>query len=160
MAFNAFFDIKSQDSMGEQDGERDWRNGIPRSADANAIIGNPFAFSDPKKMAYYKGYNRGYKVVPANLMQQPIPQSELPPLPPPSGPPPNQFIKETGVVQWFNDYKGYGFIVRERGADVYVQKANIIGEGIKTLAEGDKVSFMVFDRETKGIEARNVTKIS
>jgi cold shock protein len=59
---------------------------------------------------------------------------------------------ETGTVQWFNDAKGYGFIVREHGADVFV-KTSIV------LAEGDRVKFNVVEG-SKGLEAKNVVKIS
>ena len=62
-------------------------------------------------------------------------------------------------VLLFNETKGFGFIVRERGADVFVHVASIIGEGLKTLSEGDRVSFDV-EEGPKGLEARNVVKIS
>ncbi len=65
---------------------------------------------------------------------------------------------EEGTVKWFNDSKGYGFITRERGADVFVHHASIIGEGFRTLAEGDRVSFEVTEGP-KGLMAKNVVKI-
>ena len=68
-------------------------------------------------------------------------------------------MPEQGTVKWFNDAKGYGFIVRERGADVFVHHASIIAEGFKTLAEGDRVSFDVIEGP-KGLQAKNVVKIS
>ena len=65
---------------------------------------------------------------------------------------------EEGTVKWFNDSKGYGFITRERGADVFVHHASIISEGFRTRAEGDRVTFEVTEGP-KGLIARNVTKI-
>jgi CspA family cold shock protein len=67
-------------------------------------------------------------------------------------------MSEQGVVKWFNDQKGYGFISREKGADVFVHHASIVAEGFKTLAEGDKVTFDVVEGR-KGPEAKNVVKI-
>jgi CspA family cold shock protein len=66
---------------------------------------------------------------------------------------------EQGTVKWFNDAKGYGFIVREQGADVFVHHASIVAEGFRTLAEGDRVEFDVA-QGPKGLEAKNVRKIS
>ena len=68
-------------------------------------------------------------------------------------------MAEQGTVKWFNDSKGYGFIVREHGADVFVHHAAIVGEGYKSLAEGDRVSFEVVEGP-KGLQAKNVVKIS
>ena len=51
----------------------------------------------------------------------------------------------SGTVKWFNDAKGYGYIVRERGPDVFVHHASIIAEGFRTLAEGDRVQFEVVE---------------
>ena len=65
---------------------------------------------------------------------------------------------ETGVVKWFNGAKGYGFIKRESGEDVFVHYKSIAGEGYRTLNEGDKVQFDV-ERGPKGLQASNVTKI-
>jgi CspA family cold shock protein len=67
--------------------------------------------------------------------------------------------KEQGTVKWFNDAKGYGFIVREQGADVFVHHASIIAEGFRTLGEGDRVEFEVVEGK-KGLEAKDVRKIS
>jgi CspA family cold shock protein len=64
---------------------------------------------------------------------------------------------ETGSVKWFNGAKGFGFIQRETGEDVFVHFKEIVGEGYKTLNEGDKVSFEV-TRGPKGLQATNVTK--
>lgn len=66
---------------------------------------------------------------------------------------------EQGTVKWFNDAKGYGFITREHGADVFVHHASIIAEGFRTLSEGDRVTFEVVEGP-KGLQAKNVVKIS
>ena len=68
-------------------------------------------------------------------------------------------MQEQGTVKWFNDAKGYGFIVRERGTDVFVHEASIVAEGSRTLNEGDRVSFEVVEGP-KGLMAKNVVKIS
>ena len=68
-------------------------------------------------------------------------------------------MPEQGTVKWFNDAKGYGFIVRERGTDVFVHEASIVAEGSRTLNEGDRVSFEVVEGP-KGLKATNVVKIS
>jgi CspA family cold shock protein len=68
-------------------------------------------------------------------------------------------MAEQGTVKWFNDSKGYGFIVREQGADVFVHHADIVAKGFKSLAEGDRVSFDVAEGP-KGLQAKNVVKIS
>ena len=65
---------------------------------------------------------------------------------------------ETGTVKWFNASKGFGFIAREGGEDVFVHFKEIVGEGYKSLNEGDKVSFEV-TRGPKGLQATKVTKI-
>ena len=65
----------------------------------------------------------------------------------------------TGKVKWFNESKGFGFIAQDDGSgDVFVHFSAIIGEGFKTLAEGDKVSFEV-TKGPKGLQAENVKKI-
>ncbi|MCD6256044.1 MAG: cold-shock protein [Deltaproteobacteria bacterium] len=63
-----------------------------------------------------------------------------------------------GVVKWFNDSKGYGFIQRENGADVFVHFSAIEGEGYKTLKEGQKVEFEVIETP-KGVQATKVVRI-
>ncbi|HEV8579545.1 MAG TPA: cold shock domain-containing protein [Thermoanaerobaculia bacterium] len=68
-------------------------------------------------------------------------------------------MPEQGTVKWFNDAKGYGFITRPHGADVFVHHASIIAEGFRTLSEGDRVSFDVVEGP-KGLQAKNVVKIS
>ncbi len=64
--------------------------------------------------------------------------------------------KETGVVKRFNDQRGFGFIGRDTGDDVFVHHSAIEGEGFKTLNEGEKVEFNVVEGE-KGPKALNVT---
>jgi CspA family cold shock protein len=63
-----------------------------------------------------------------------------------------------GTVKWFNDRKGFGFILCEDGSDAFVHHASIHGDGYKSLAEGDAVSF---DTESgpKGSRAINVVKL-
>ncbi|MFQ5865843.1 MAG: cold-shock protein [bacterium] len=65
---------------------------------------------------------------------------------------------ETGTVKWFNNSKGYGFISREEGDDVFVHFKAIVGDGYKTLNEGDRVEFEV-EQGPKGLQATNVSKI-
>jgi CspA family cold shock protein len=62
-----------------------------------------------------------------------------------------------GVVKWFNDAKGFGFIEQENGADVFVHFSAIQSEGFKSLAEGDAVSFEV-TQGAKGLQAANVVR--
>jgi len=64
----------------------------------------------------------------------------------------------TGSVKWFNDAKGYGFITVENGPDVFVHHSSILGEGFKSLAEGQKVSFEI-TKGQKGDQASNVKKL-
>ena len=63
-----------------------------------------------------------------------------------------------GVVKWFNDSKGFGFIEQENGADVFVHFSSIQGEGFKSLTEGQEVSFDVV-QGAKGLQAANVVKL-
>lgn len=63
-----------------------------------------------------------------------------------------------GVVKWFNDSKGFGFIEQENGADVFVHFSSIKGEGFKSLAEGQEVTFDIVDG-AKGPQASNVVKL-
>jgi len=60
--------------------------------------------------------------------------------------------RETGIVKWFNDAKGFGFISRESGEDVFVHFRAIQGQGFKSLKEGQKVTFTVIEGQ-KGLQA-------
>ena len=64
----------------------------------------------------------------------------------------------TGTVKWFNETKGFGFIEREDGPDVFVHFSAIKADGFKTLADGQKVEFTVTDGQ-KGPQAENVVPI-
>ncbi len=64
----------------------------------------------------------------------------------------------TGTVKWFNDSKGFGFIEQADGSgDVFVHFSAIIGDGFKSLAEGDRVTFNVV-KGPKGLQAENVQR--
>ena len=63
--------------------------------------------------------------------------------------------KETGTVRWFNDAKGYGFIARDAGEDVFVHYSAVEGEGFRTLREDDRVEFAV-EQGPKGLQATQV----
>ena len=63
-----------------------------------------------------------------------------------------------GKVKWFSDKKGYGFIAKDDGGDVFVHHTAIEGAGFKTLAEGQEVEFEVVQGE-KGLQARSVVKV-
>ena len=63
-----------------------------------------------------------------------------------------------GTVKWFNESKGFGFITKEDGGDVFVHYTAIQSNGFKSLAEGQAVSFDVVD-SPKGPKAENVTKL-
>lgn len=63
-----------------------------------------------------------------------------------------------GIVKWFNDRKGYGFISQEDGNDVFVHYSAIEAQGFKTLAEGDRVDFEIQETD-RGPEAKSVKKL-
>jgi CspA family cold shock protein len=65
---------------------------------------------------------------------------------------------EKGTVKWFNGSKGYGFISRTEGEDVFVHYNAIMGDGYRSLDEGDQVEFEIGEGP-KGLQATNVTKI-
>ncbi len=62
-----------------------------------------------------------------------------------------------GIIKWFSDKKGFGFIEQEEGRDIFVHYSSINMQGFKTLAEGDRVIFEVED-STRGPVAKNVQK--
>ena len=64
----------------------------------------------------------------------------------------------TGTVKWFNESKGFGFIEQESGPDVFAHFSNISGSGFKTLAEGQKVEFVVTQGQ-KGPQAENIVAV-
>jgi len=64
---------------------------------------------------------------------------------------------EKGTVKWFNAAKGYGFISRNGGEDVFVHFRAIVGDGYKSLNEGDQVQFDV-EQGPKGLQASNVSR--
>jgi CspA family cold shock protein len=66
--------------------------------------------------------------------------------------------QQTGTVKWFNESKGYGFISRDSGPDVFVHFRAIKGSGFRTLAEGQKVSFRVVQGQ-KGLQAEDVSAL-
>ena len=61
----------------------------------------------------------------------------------------------TGTVKWFNEAKGFGFIEQENGPDVFAHFRAIVGDGFKTLAEGQKVEFTITEGQ-KGPQAENI----
>jgi CspA family cold shock protein len=63
--------------------------------------------------------------------------------------------RERGTVKWFNNEKGFGFIAREKGGDVFVHFKSIIGDGYKSLSEGQLVEFTVTQGQ-KGLQAEEV----
>ena len=67
--------------------------------------------------------------------------------------------RETGTVKWFNNRRGYGFIEREEGEDLFVHHSAIQMEGYRTLREGQRVSFAV-QQGDKGLEAASVVPVS
>jgi cold shock protein len=66
--------------------------------------------------------------------------------------------RETGVVKWFNNKKGYGFISMASGDDLFVHHSAIIAEGFRSLAEGDQVEFAI-KQDQKGQAAADVRKL-
>ncbi|MBI3940189.1 MAG: cold shock domain-containing protein [Acidobacteria bacterium] len=66
--------------------------------------------------------------------------------------------RESGKVKWFNNTKGYGFIEREQGGDIFVHHTAIQATGFRSLEEGEAVQFDVVEGP-KGLQAANVTKV-
>ena len=67
--------------------------------------------------------------------------------------------QETGTVKWFNQDKGYGFIDRDAGGDIFVHYSAIVGDGFRTLNEGERVEFTVGEGR-KGPAAQDVHRLS
>ena len=66
--------------------------------------------------------------------------------------------RETGTVKWFNDGKGYGFVTRDAGEDVFVHYSEIEGGGFRSLVEGQRVEFEV-EQGQKGLQAVRVRAV-
>jgi CspA family cold shock protein len=66
---------------------------------------------------------------------------------------------EQGTVKWFNDAKGFGFIVRQNGEDAFAHYSEILGKGYRGLKEGERVEFEVVDNGPKGAKATQITVI-
>ena len=65
---------------------------------------------------------------------------------------------EQGTVKWFNKTKGYGFIQRENGEDIFVHYSSLQGDGFRSIVEGEKVEFEVTEGP-KGLQATNVSSV-
>ena len=66
--------------------------------------------------------------------------------------------RDTGTVKWFNDAKGFGFIERENGEDLFVHYRSIKGEGFRSLKQGSRVEFTIIESE-KGFQVEEVVEI-
>ncbi|MFN2383048.1 MAG: cold-shock protein [Gemmatimonadota bacterium] len=67
-------------------------------------------------------------------------------------------LSERGAVKWFDAQKGFGFIERPDGSDIFVHYSDIVGDGFRTLSEGQQVHFQV-TQSAKGPQAVNVTRV-
>lgn len=67
--------------------------------------------------------------------------------------------RETGTVKWFDSKKGYGFIARQSGGDIFVHYSEIVSDGFRDLAEGEQVEFIVVQGK-KGPAASEVRRLS
>jgi CspA family cold shock protein len=68
-------------------------------------------------------------------------------------------VREQGAVKWFNVNKGFGFITRDEGGDIFVHFRSIQGKGRRSLREGERVEFKVVDSD-KGLQAENVSELN
>src|SRR5689334_19356008 len=101
----------------------------------------------PKQSQGFYGWpNNAKKTWHAPVAREPCPRGK-------------QVERLKGTVKWFNNAKGYGFIGRDDGPDVFVHYSAITAEGYKSLQEGDKVEFEITQGQ-KGPQAANVTKAS
>ena len=66
--------------------------------------------------------------------------------------------RDTGTVKWFNDAKGFGFIERESGDDLFVHYRSIKGEGFRSLKQGSRVEFTIIESE-KGFQAEDISAL-
>lgn len=66
--------------------------------------------------------------------------------------------RSSGTVKWFSQEKGFGFVTREDGSDVFVHHSGISGRGFKTLEQGERVEFEVIE-EPKGLKAANLVRL-
>lgn len=67
-------------------------------------------------------------------------------------------VREQGQVKWFNNAKGFGFIQRATGEDIFVHFRSIVGDGYRSLRDGEMVEFVVTEGN-KGLQAEEVTKL-
>ena len=67
-------------------------------------------------------------------------------------------VREQGIVKWFNDSKGFGFIQRNSGEDIFVHFRAIQGDGYRSLQDGQKVEFIVVEGQ-KGLQAEEITVV-
>lgn len=67
--------------------------------------------------------------------------------------------RETGHVKWFNEKKGFGFIINQQGDDIFVHYSDIQGAGFKTLHENDPVTYML-EKGAKGLKAQDVAVVA
>jgi CspA family cold shock protein len=100
---------------------------------------------------------RALRGVPATLQSRPRKHSRSFFVPEKAGKQGRRTMRITGKVKWFNNAKGYGFIEREGGSDVFVHYSAISGNGFRSLEEGQAVEFEIVDGP-KGPQAGNVTK--
>src|SRR5688572_16026393 len=88
-------------------------------------------------------------------MLHPPPGFAAPPVPQPHSP----MSRANGTVKWFSQEKGFGFVTREDGTDIFVHHSGISGRGFKTLEQGEPVEFDVIE-EPKGLKASNLVRLN